>query len=68
LLLAFFDFGTSILRQGISVLIRVKDLESMLLSLRVLANNIKAILVKLSLIHGHRARGASAKGIRGIKG
>jgi hypothetical protein len=68
LLLAFFDFSISILRQGVSVLIRVRDLEGMLLSLRVLADNIKAILVRLSLICKRKARGASVKGIRSIKG
>jgi hypothetical protein len=68
LLLAFFDFSTSILRQGVSVLIRVRDLEGILLGLGVLADNIEAILVRLSLIRGRRARGASAKGARGVKG
>jgi hypothetical protein len=68
LLLAFFDFSILILKQGISILIRVRDLEGMLLSLRVLADNIKAILVRLSLICKRKARGASVKGIRSIKG
>jgi hypothetical protein len=68
LLLAFFDFGTSILGQGVSILIRVRDLEGMLLGLGVLADDIKAILVRLSLICGRGARGASAKGARGVKG
>jgi hypothetical protein len=68
LLLAFFDFGTSILGQGVSVLIRVKDLEGMLLGLRVLADDIKAILVRLSLIRGCGARGASVEGARDVKG
>jgi hypothetical protein len=68
LLLAFFDFGISISRQGVSLLIRVRDLEGMLLGLRVLANDIKAILVRLSLICRRGARGASAKGARGVKG
>jgi hypothetical protein len=68
LFLAFFDFSISISRQGVSVLIRVKDLEGMLLGLRVLANDIEAILVRLSLICGRGARGASAKGARGVEG
>jgi hypothetical protein len=68
LLLAFFDFSTSISRQGVSVLIRVRDLKGMLLGLRVLANNIKAILVRLSLIRGRKARGASAEGAGGVEG
>ena len=46
LILAFFDFSTSISRQGVSVSIRVKDLEG----LRVLADDIEAISkVKLNL-------------------
>jgi hypothetical protein len=68
LLLAFFDFGTSILGQGVNILIRVKDLEGMLLGLRVLADDIKAILVRLSLIRGCGARGASVEGARDVKG
>jgi hypothetical protein len=68
LLLAFFDFSISILRQGVSVLIRVRDLKGMLLGLRVLANDIKAILVRLSLICRRKARGASVKGARGVEG
>jgi hypothetical protein len=68
LLLAFFDFGTSISRQGVSVLIRVRDLEGMLLGLGVLANDIEAILVRLSLIRGRGARGAGVEGARGVKG
>jgi hypothetical protein len=68
LLLAFFDFSTSILGQGVSVPIRVKDLEGILLGLRVLADDIETILVRLSLIRGRGARGASAKGARGVKG
>jgi hypothetical protein len=68
LLLAFFDFSISILRQGVSVLIRVRDLKGMLLGLRVLANDIKAILVRLSLIRGCGARGASVEGARDVKG
>jgi len=68
LLLAFFDFGTSISGQGVSVLIRVRDLEGMLLGLGVLANDMEAILVRLSLIRGRGAGGASAKGARGIEG
>jgi hypothetical protein len=68
LLLAFFDFSISISGQGVSVLIRVRDLEGMLLGLRVLANDIEAILVRLSLIRRRGVRGASAKGARGIEG
>jgi hypothetical protein len=68
LLLAFFDFGTSILGQGVSVLIRVRDLEGILLGLGVLANDIKAILVRLSLIRRRGARGASVEGAGGVEG
>ena len=68
LLLAFFDFSISISGQGVSVLIRVGDLEGMLLGLRVLADDIKAILVRLSLIRERGARGASAEGAGGVKG
>jgi hypothetical protein len=68
LLLAFFDFGTSISGQGIGVLIRVGDLEGMLLGLGVLANDMEAILVRLSLIRGRGAGGASAEGARGVEG
>jgi len=63
-ILGFFVFGTSISRQGVSVLIRVRDLEG----LRVLANNIEAISVRLSLICGRGARGARGAGIRGARG
>jgi len=63
-ILGFFVFGTSILRQGVSVLIRVRDLEG----LGVLANDIEAISVRLSLIRGRRARGARSAGVRGARG
>jgi len=39
LILAFFDFGTSISRQGVSVSVRARDLEG----LRILADDIEAI-------------------------
>jgi hypothetical protein len=54
-MLGFFDFGISILGQGVSVDIDVKGI---LLSLGVLA-------VRLSLILG---RGASIGGVRGARG
>ena len=62
--LGFFVFGTSILRQGVSVLIRVRDLEG----LGVLADDMEAISVRLSLIRGRRARGARSAGVRGARG
>ena len=58
-ILGFFDFGTSISRQSISVLTIIKDLKG----LRVLANK-EAILVKLSLI----CSSGKAKGVRGARG
>ena len=67
-ILGFFDFSTSILGQGVSVLIIARDPKDVQLSLGVLADDIKAILVRLSLIRGRGARGASAKGARGVKG
>ena len=66
--MGFFDFGTSILGQGVGVLIRVGDLEGMLLGLRVLADDIEAILVRLSLIRGRGAGGAGVKGAGGVEG
>ena len=54
--MGFFDFGTSISRQGVSVLIIARDLEGVRLGLRVLADDIKAILVRLSLIRGSISR------------
>jgi hypothetical protein len=68
--LGFFDFSTSILGQGVSVLIMARDLKGVQLGLRVLANDIEAILVKLSLIRGSsgKAEGISARGARGAEG
>jgi hypothetical protein len=66
--LAFFDFGISILGQGVSVLIRVGDLEGILLGLGVLADDMEAILVRLSLIRGRGAGGAGVEGARGVEG
>jgi len=63
-ILGFFDFSISILERGVSVLIRARDLEGIWLGLRVLANNIKAILMRLSLI----CSSSGAKGIRGARG
>jgi len=63
-ILGFFVFSISILGQGISVLIRVRDLEG----LGVLADNIEAISVRLSLIRGRGARGARGAGVRGAGG
>ena len=60
LILAFFDFGTSISGQGVSVSVRARDLEG----LGVLADDIKAILVRLSLIRGS----GGAKGVGGAGG
>ena len=68
LLLAFFDFGTSISGQGVGVPIRVGDLEGMLLGLGVLADDMEAILVRLSLIRGRGAGGAGAEGAGGVEG
>jgi hypothetical protein len=67
-ILGFFDFGISILRQGVSVLIIARDLEGMQLSLRVLANDIKAILVRLSLIRNNSSRVEGVRGARGARG
>ena len=72
--MGFFDFGTSILGQGVGVLIMAGDLEGVWLGLGVLADNIEAILVRLSLIRGSSggvegvggARGAG--GARGVEG
>jgi len=66
--LGFFDFGTSISRQGVSVLIIARDLEGVRLGLRVLADDIKAILVRLSLIRGSSSRVEGVRGARGAKG
>jgi len=63
-ILGFFVFGTSILRQGVSVLIRVRDLEG----LGVLADDMEAISVRLSLIRGRGAGGARGAGVRGARG
>ena len=63
-ILGFFVFGISISGQGVSVLIRVRDLEG----LGVLANDIEAISVRLSLIRGRKARGVRGAGIRGARG
>jgi len=63
-ILGFFVFGTSISGQGVSVLIRVRDLEG----LGVLADNIEAISVRLSLICSRKARGARGTGVRGTRG
>jgi hypothetical protein len=70
LLLAFFDFSTSILGQGVGVLIRVRDLKGMPLSLGVLADDMEAILVRLSLICGRGVggAGASVEGVGGVEG
>ena len=59
LILAFFDFGTSISGQGVGVLVRVGDLEG----LGVPADE-EAILVRLSLIRGN----GGAKGVGGAGG
>jgi hypothetical protein len=40
----------------------------MRLSLRVLANNIKAILVRLSLIRSSSSKVKGVRGIRGVRG
>ena len=66
--MGFFDFGTSISRQGVSVLIIARDLEGVRLGLRVLADDIKAILVRLSLIRGSSSRVEGVRGARGAKG
>jgi len=68
LILGFFDFSTSILRQGVSVLIIVRDLKGVQLGLRVLADNIKAILVKLSLIHNNSNKAKGIRSVRGVRG
>jgi hypothetical protein len=64
-ILGFFDFGTSILGQGVGVLIRARDLEGAWLGLGVLADDIEAILVRLSLIRG---RSGGAEGVGGAGG
>ena len=64
-ILGFFVFGTSISGQGVSVPIRVRDLEG----LGVLADDMEAISVRLSLIRGRGAggaRGAEGRRFRGI--
>jgi hypothetical protein len=66
--LGFFDFSTLVLRQGVSVLIIIRDLEGVRLSLRVLVDNIKAILVKLSLIRGSSSKVEGVRGARGVRG
>jgi hypothetical protein len=67
-ILGFFDFSTSILGQGVSVLIIARDLKGMQLSLGVLANDIKAILVRLSLIRGSSSKVEGIGGARGARG
>jgi hypothetical protein len=69
-ILGFFDFSISILGQGIGVLIMARDLEGVRLGLGVLANDIKAILVRLSLIRSSSSgvEGVSARGARGVEG
>jgi hypothetical protein len=64
-ILGFFDFSTSILGQGVGILIIARDLEGVQLGLGVLADDIKAILVRLSLIRGSSGR---AKGVGGARG
>jgi hypothetical protein len=65
--LGFFNFGILILEQSISVLVIAKNLKGVQLGLKVLVNDIKAILIKLSLICGNnRAKGI--KGARSAKG
>jgi hypothetical protein len=44
------------------------DLEGMRLSLGVLADNIEAILVRLSLICGNSGRVEGVRGARGVRG
>jgi len=66
--LGFFDFGISILGQGVSVLIMARDLEGVRLGLGVLANDIEAILVRLSLIRGGSGRAEGVRGVGGAKG
>jgi hypothetical protein len=67
-ILGFFDFGTSILGQGVSVLIIAGDLEGVRLGLGVLADDIEAILVRLSLIRGGSGKAKGVRGARGAKG
>jgi len=67
-ILGFFDFGISILGQGVSVLIMARDLEGVRLGLGVLANDIEAILVRLSLIRGGSGRAEGVRGVGGAKG
>jgi len=66
--LGFFDFGISILGQGVSILIMVGDLEGVRLGLGVLADDIEAILVKLSLICGGSGRVEGVGGAGGAGG
>ena len=66
--MGFFDFGISILGQGVSVLIIARDLEGMRLGLGVLADNIEAILVRLSLICSGNSRVKGVRGARGARG
>ena len=66
--MGFFDFSTSILRQSVSVLIIARDLEGVRLSLGVLADDIKAILVRLSLICGNSSKVKGVRGARGVRG
>jgi hypothetical protein len=61
LILGFFVFGTLISGQGVGVPIRVGDLEG----LGVLADDIEAILVRLSLIRGS---GGGAEGVEAARG
>jgi len=63
-ILGFFVFSISISGQGVSVLIRVRDLEG----LGVLADDMEAISVRLSLICGRRAGGVRGAGVGGVGG
>ena len=67
-ILGFFDFSTSILGQGVSVLIIARDLEGVRLGLGVLADDIEAILVRLSLICGGSGGAEGVGGARGARG
>jgi len=66
--LGFFDFGILILGQGVSVLIMARDLEGVRLGLGVLADDIEAILVRLSLIRGSSGGAKGVGGARGARG
>jgi hypothetical protein len=67
-ILGFFDFSISILGQGVSVPIMARDLEGVRLGLGVLADDIEAILVRLSLIRGSSGRAEGVRGARGAGG